>query len=163
MSAPSLWWIPVMPVLHLHRYYGLLRPLLAHPGSLRSPLTTRYRLRRRRRGGLPRSWGIPLRTCPGLGTPAVRREPRMSVLAMQPSVRLTTSASATRTDFGAESTRPAPLRVYASPRRSPGTGARLTTGLPATALTGLDLHQLDSIQRFHVLIAFPLCHAFVAL
>jgi hypothetical protein len=29
-------------------------------------------------------------------------------------------------------------------------------------LTGLDLHQLDSIQRFHVLIAFLLCHAFVA-
>src|SRR5262245_7781831 len=67
MSAPSLWWIPVMPVLHLHRYYGLLRPLLAHPGSLRSPLTSRYRLGQRRRRGLPRSWGIPLRACPGLG------------------------------------------------------------------------------------------------
>src|SRR6202049_115123 len=54
---------------------------------------------RRRRGGLPRSWGIPLRACPGLGTPAVRQEPRLTVLAMLPSVRLTTSASATMDVF----------------------------------------------------------------
>jgi hypothetical protein len=102
MSAPSLWWIPVIPVLHLRRYYGLLRPLLAHPGSLRSPLTSRYRLGQRRRRGLPRSWGIPLRACPGLGTPAARREPRLTVPAIQPSVDTTTSASATKQDFGAE-------------------------------------------------------------
>ena len=95
MSAPSLQWIPFVPVLHLHRYYGLLRLLLARPGSLRSPLTTRYRSGRRR-GGLPRSWGIPLRACPGLATPAVRPDPRLAVLAMRPSVEATTSASATR-------------------------------------------------------------------
>ena len=132
--------------------------------SRRSPVSLDHAVPplRRRRGGLPRSWGIPLRACPGLGTPAVRQEPRLTVLAMLPSVRLTTSASATMADFGAESARPAPLRVYASPRRSPGAGARLATGLPATALTGLDLHQLDSIQRFHVLMPFLLCHAFVA-
>ena len=65
-------------------------------------------------------------------------------------------------DFGAESARPAPLCVYASPRRSPGAGARLTTGLPATALTGLDLHQLDSNQRFHVLMDVPPLLRFVA-
>ena len=47
------------------------------------------------------------------------------------------------------------LAIYASPRQSPGAGARLATGLPATALTGLDLHQLDSTQRFHVLIDVP--------
>jgi hypothetical protein len=29
-------------------------------------------------------------------------------------------------------------------------------------LTGLDLHQLDPIQRFHVLITILPCHAFVA-
>lgn len=155
MSAPSLQWIPVVPVLHLHRYYGLLRPLHARPGSLRSPLTTRYRLRRRRRGGLPRSWGIPLRACLGLETPAARRAPRVAVLALQPSVASTTSASATKADFGAESTRPTPSCVYASPHQSPGAGARLTTGLPATALAGLDSHQLDSNQRFHVLINVP--------
>jgi len=32
---------------------------------------------------------------------------------------------------------------------SPDGMATLTTGLPATALTGLDLHQLDSSKEFH--------------
>ena len=90
------------------------------------------------------------------------REPRLAVLGMLPSVDVTTSASAKINDFGAESTRPAPLPVYASPRRSPDAGARLATDLPAAALAGLDSHQLDSIQRFHVLMTFLLCHAFVA-
>jgi len=79
---------------------------------------------------------------------------------MQPFVVLTTSAFATMRDFGAGSARPTPLRVYASTRRSPGAGARLATGLAATAFAGLDLHQLDSIQRFHVLMYAPRCHAF---
>jgi len=30
--------------------------------------------------------------------------------------------------------------------------ATLATGPPATALTGLDLHQLDSFRKFHSLI-----------
>ena len=34
--------------------------------------------------------------------------------------------------------------------------------MPATALAGLDLHQLDSIERFHVLMPFLLSHAFLA-
>ena len=106
--------------------------------------------------------GNPCRSVPRARTPAVRREPRVAVLAMQPSVASTTSASATLADFGAESARPALLCVYASPRQSPGAGARLTTGLPATALTGLDLHQLDSSQRFHVLINVPPLLRFVA-
>jgi len=33
--------------------------------------------------------------------------------------------------------------------------ATLATGLPATALTGLDLHQLDSNRRFRHLIRVP--------
>ena len=33
--------------------------------------------------------------------------------------------------------------------------ARLATGLPATALTGLDLHQLDFNKEFHCLITAP--------
>jgi serine/threonine protein kinase len=69
---------------------------------------------------------------------------------------------ATLADFGAESARPALLCAYASPRQSPGAGATLTTGLPATALTGLDLHQLDSFQRFHVLMNVPPLLRFVA-
>src|ERR1700694_2153050 len=107
MFAPSLQWVPAGPVPHLPRYYGVVRLLVARPGGLRSPSTTRYPHSRGRRRGLPGSWGIPLRPCPGLGTPAVRRDPRLTVLAMRPSVALTTSAPATWADFGAESTRPA--------------------------------------------------------
>jgi hypothetical protein len=34
--------------------------------------------------------------------------------------------------------------------------ATLATGLPATALTGLELHQLDFNKEFHCFIADPL-------
>ncbi len=44
MFAPSLQWVPAAPVPHLLRYYGLISPLLARPGGLRSPLTTRLPL-----------------------------------------------------------------------------------------------------------------------
>jgi len=144
---------------------SVLRVSKTPPCPSRQPLVSlghAVPLRMRKRGGLPRSWGIPVRACPGLATPAARREPRLAVPAIQPSVTLTASASATVNDFGAEFHAARSLVVYASPRRSPGAGARLTTGLPATALTGLDFHQLDSVQRFHALITFLLCHAFVA-
>jgi len=74
---------------------------------------------------------------------------------MQPSVRLTTSASATMADFGAESARPAPLRVYASPRQSPGAGARLATGLPATALTGVGIEPRRAHWVIQDRVTFP--------
>jgi len=53
LSARGTSTLPNIALLSTH--YGLLRPLLAHPGSLRSPLTARYHLAQRRRGGLPRS------------------------------------------------------------------------------------------------------------
>ena len=153
----------LVPVPHFPRCYGLLRPLHARPGGLRSPLTTRYRSRRRR-GGLPRSWGIPLRACPGLGTPAVPRETRPSALGIRPSVGDDDVGFRDDEPISELNPRgPLPLRVYASPRRSPDADARLTTGLLATALTGLDSRQLDSIQAFYVLTSFLPCHAFVAL
>ena len=61
----------------------------------------------RRRGGLPGSCEIPVNTCPGLGTPAARTEPRITVRAVQPSAGLTAPAPTTTTDFGAEPSRPA--------------------------------------------------------
>src|SRR5262245_7781829 len=107
--------------------------------------------------------GNPFESVPRAGTPPARRGPRLERFPRYslpwPQRRRHPQREK---DFGAESARPAPLRVYASRRRSPGAGARLATGLPATALTGLDLHQLDSVQRFHVLITFLLRHAFVA-
>jgi len=45
--------------------------------------------------------------------------------------------------------------VYASHPPVARRMATLATGLPATALTGLDLHQLDSNKRFHQLILVP--------
>ena len=53
------------------------------------------------------------------------------------------------TDFGAESSRPISLLSTLRPHQSPNAGARLATSLPATALTGLDFHQLDFVKEFH--------------
>jgi hypothetical protein len=55
-------------------------------------------------------------------------------------------------DFGAESSRPtfSPSTLHSA--GSPPHDTRLTSGLPATALTGLDFYQLDSFERFHPLI-----------
>ena len=82
-------------VLHLHRYYGFLRHLRALPGGLRSPLTTRYR-------SSAETWRSPTFVVnPSESVPRARdsggpRDPRLAVPVMRPSVRLTTSASATR-------------------------------------------------------------------
>ncbi len=54
------------------------------------------------------------------------------------------------------------LAVYASHRPVSRPMARLAAGLPATALTGLDLHQLDSFERFpSAHIDFPLSQAWL--
>src|ERR1019366_3496777 len=62
------------------------------------------------------------------------------------------SAFATIDDFGAQSSRPASSLCTLRTRQSPSGMATLATGPPATALTGLALHQLDLIKGFHCLI-----------
>ena len=47
------------------------------------------------------------------------------------------------------------IAVYASHPPVARRMATLATGMPATALTGLDLHQLDSYKEFHCLITDP--------
>ena len=48
------------------------------------------------------------------------------------------------------------LCLHTAPGNRECARARLATGLPATALAGLDFHQLDSIERFHPLMTrFP--------
>lgn len=89
-----------------------------------------------------------MKACPGLGTPAVLSNIALTAAQMLPSARLMTSASATMNDFGAESSRPTPLLSTLQPPPVTRREARLATGLPATALTGLDFHQLDSFERF---------------
>jgi len=90
--------------------------------------------------------------CPGLGTPAAPGVLALAVTRILPSANVRASASATICDFGAESSRPtislSTLRPPSVTRRE----ARLATDPPATALAGLDLHQLDSYERFHQLI-----------
>jgi len=52
------------------------------------------------------------------------------------------------------------LAAYASPPPVARREARLATGLPATALAGLDFHQLDSFERFpSAHVDFPLSQA----
>ena len=54
-----------------------------------------------------------------------------------------------KVDFGAQSSRPASSLCTLRTRRSPDGMATLATGLPATALTGPDLHRLDPNKEFH--------------
>src|SRR5207245_10609505 len=61
---------PAVP--HCHRYYGFVRLLHRPFSQSRFPSISHYLLCRRR-GALPSSWGIPLKACPGLGTPAARQ------------------------------------------------------------------------------------------
>jgi len=91
-------------------------------------------------------------TCPGLGTPADPNDLALTVVQILPSARLMASASATTNDFGAESSRPVFLLSTLQPPSVTRREARLAIGLPATALAELDLHQLDSYERFHLLI-----------
>lgn len=171
------------PVPHLHRYYGIVRllpalrcrslvaldrplplppdaclllrpvhPYRSRPGPLLSGVPYPFYT-----GGdwevFPSSWRIPVKACPGLGTPAAPGNLAIAVAQMLPSARLIASASATTNDFGAESARPTSLLSTLQPPSVTRREARLATGLPATALTGLDLHQLDSYERFHQLIS----------
>ena len=96
-----------------------------------------------------------MKTCPGLATPAAPDDLAVTVVQILPSVRIMASASATTNDFGAESSRPVFLLSTLQPPSVTRREARLTTGLSATTLTGLDLHQLDSYERFQQLILHP--------
>src|SRR6266481_428335 len=98
-------------------------------------------------GGLPGSWGIPVNACPGLGTPAAPNDLAVPVVRMLSSARLTASTSATVTISELNPRGPRP-RCLRSPPPVARREARLATGLPATALAGLDSHQLDSFERF---------------
>ena len=173
------------PVPHLHRYYGFVRLLpalrwrslvsLDHPLPL--PPDAHSLLRpvhpyRPRPGPLlsgepyplhaggdwkvfPSSWRILVKACPRLGTPAAPNDLAVTVVQILPSARLIASASATTDHFGAESSRPTSLLSTLQPPSVTRREARLATGPPATALAGLDLHQLDSYERFHQLILNP--------
>ena len=96
-----------------------------------------------------------MRTCPGLTTPAAPNDLALAVVQILPSAQTIASASATMSDFGAESSRPVLLLSTLQPPPVTRREARLATGLSATTLAGLDFHQLDSYERFHQLILNP--------
>lgn len=147
---------PAVP--HLHRYYGVVRLLPTLPGDLRSPLASRYLCRRmpirsrrgasvplgpgsfgggephpvlgRRQGTLPGSWGIPLKACPGLGTPSVRDRPRInarpdSAFRQANSVGPDTMKRSRSCTLAARF-----LAVYASPHQSPGAAQHALPACP---------------------------------
>ena len=140
-------------VLHLHRYYGVVR-LLFHPSSAASgfPWRSSYRSCERRWRALLGLWEIPLETCPELGTPAIPGRPSQLRSYPDAAFRSTNGVGiATIKDFGAEPSRPASLLCTLRTHQSPGEWQH---SLPACslALAVRDLHPLDFIKRF------PLCH-----
>ena len=89
----------------------------------------------------------PVIACPGLATPAAPNNLALTVVRILPSAIPRASASATMIDFGAESSRPAISLSTLQPPPVTRREARLASGLPATTLTGLDLHQLVPLRE----------------
>jgi hypothetical protein len=75
----------------------------------------------------------------------------LAVVHVQPSARITASASDDN-DFGAESSRPAPLLCTPRTHQSPGKWQHSLPDFSCFALAGRDLHPLDSDRRFHLLM-----------
>ncbi len=140
---------PAVP--HLHRYYGFVR-LLVHrsvaSGLPWQPVSAR---RAERWRALLGSWGIPLEACPGLATPATPVRPRNFGCpdAAFRHVNGVGIAMIVISELNLHGLLPCCVRF--APASRPANGN--TRYRPArSALTGRDLHQLDSIKRFHLLI-----------
>ena len=132
-------------------------------GRLRSPLAAVLPLSRSGDGELSWVHGKSLETCPELGTPAIPGRP--SQLRSYPDAAFRSPNGvgiATKTDFGAESSRPASLLCTLRTHQSPGEWQH---SLPACslALAGRDLHPLDFGKWFPLLHCWFLhFHAFPA-
>jgi len=106
---------------------------------------------RRRWRALLGFWDIPLEACPELGTPASRHDLALSVVPMLPSASLTASASQPAEFSELNLHGPLPCCVRFAPTSHPVNGnTRYRTA--CSALTGRDLHPLDSAKKFHRLI-----------
>ena len=90
VAAPSQG--PAVP--HLRGYYGVVR-LLRHPSTVTSGLPWWPVPPLRRWEALLGSWRIPLEACPELETPAAPYVLTLPAVRVQPSARITASASAT--------------------------------------------------------------------
>jgi len=104
---------------------------------------------RQRQRALLGSREVPVKACPGLRTPATPGQPR-NIGCLNAAFRQVNGVDVAKlSDFGAEILTACFLTVYASHPPVTRQMATLATGPPATALTELDLHQLDFDKRFH--------------
>ena len=143
---------PAVP--HLHWYYGVVR-LLLHPSAVPSGLPWRPVPPPEEMGSSLGFLGNPFGNMPrARDSGGPRFVLALTADRVQPSARITASASATTNDFGAESSRPTSLLCTLRTHQSPGEWQH---SLPACllALAGRDLHPLDSSKRFHLLITGP--------
>jgi len=176
------------PVPHARRYYEVVRLLHARPGRLRSPSTARYLSAECPFVPLARAFTQPgpgplLSGAPCLlGTGGDGRSPRFLENPCESVPRARDSGGSQRPRrigrpdavfrqangvdirhgkrFRSCTLAARFLAAYASPPPVARREARLATGLPATALAGLDSHQLDSFERFpSAHVDFPLSQA----
>jgi hypothetical protein len=176
------------PVPHLRRYYGVVRLLPTRPGRLRSPLTARYLSPLDAAFAPLASASIPAGAGPHCGqavpclfqTGGGGRSPRFLGNPCERVPRARDSGGSQRPRpngrpdtvfrqangvdirhgkrFRSCTLAARVLAAYASLPPVARREARLATGLPATALAGLDFHQLDSVERFrsaHVTSSSP--------
>ena len=125
-------------------------PALPFPPHLWFPSTVWYlcRLRHEETGRYPKFLGNPFESVPRARDSGDPNGLALSAVQFAAFDRIDSLGFATSNDFGAESSRPTFLLSTLQPRPVTRPEARLATGLPATALTGLDFHQLDSFERF---------------
>ena len=176
------------PVPHARRYYGVVRLLSARPGRLRSPSTARYLPLNARSfpwpghpsqpGPGPLRSGVPCLSHSGgdersprfLGNPCERVPRARDSGGSQRPRPIGRPDAVFRQANGVDcrhgkrfrscSLAARVLAAYASPPPVARREARLASGLPATALAGLDFHQLDPIERFpSAHVDFPLSQA----
>ena len=176
------------PVPHLRRYYEVVRLLPARPGRLRSPLTARYLPLNARSfpwpghpsqpGPGPFLSGVPClfraegdeRSPRFLGNPCERVPRARDSGGSQRPRRIGRPDAVFRQANGVDHRHGKRFRsctlaarvlaAYPSPPPVAQQEARLASGLPATALAGLDFHQLDPVERFpSAHVDFPLSQA----
>jgi hypothetical protein len=157
LFAPSLQWAPWPPLLPWpcgspsssviwahkipHRPSPAISGCPRPPGALPLVAVETVRLSQ-----VPRE---PFENVPRARDSAAQDHLRISVNPIQPSTENKSFGTRNKIDFGADSSRPTfslPTLLFSTVACRK---ARLATGLLATALAGLDFHQLDSVERFH--------------
>jgi len=134
---------PPSSVLWVHK-----TPALPFPCGLWFPSAARYLRFAEETGRPPKFLGNPSESVPRARDSGDPNGLALTAIQFTAFGRIENLGLATSNDFGADPSRPASLLSTLQPQPVTRLEARLATGLPATALTGLDFHQLDSFERF---------------